>query len=806
MDVWKVWRDLKLAWRGLAKQPMFSLMSAGILGIGIAGTMMVFGLFDGLFLRPLPVREQERLMDLNERAPQWGQEYTGITYADFCGWRAHNRSFESMYAWATWGANLSIDGRAERVETFVTTHDFFQTLDIRPVLGRGFTAEEDRPNGPKVVLLSTGLWDRAFGEDPAILGRSLQLEGDYFTVIGVLPSAAEFPLDVDLWRPLALDPQQSRGMRSLMAVGRLKEGVTVEQACEDLTRIHRAMIAENLAEAATLPIVMPLRERMLGLYRQGLAVLLGAVGFVLLIACCNVASLMLARGAQRGREIALCLALGATRKRIVVQVLMESVVLSLAGAIVGVPLGQWGLDLLIRHFVRPAHAPRWMTFQPDFRWALFGLAAIGATTVLSGMIPALHAVGQRDLHGVLQASGARSTSTRGRRRTLSGVVVGQVALALTLLIGAGLVFRSFQKVQDTDPGFRADGVLTYQISLSYAGYAETGKRRAFFEQHLERVRALPGVTSAGLVSGPPMSGFYDAKVVEVEGGMKKGPGEKEPRMLYLLATPGYFETMGIRLLSGRFFGPQDNRPGSEPTVIVNESFARLFWPRADAVNKRIQIAGWPGWRRVIAVVGDVKHYDLEKPMPAGFYVPYGQAPSHTMYGVVHSQGDPFPLVPALREIVRNADPDVPIHDIKMMSQRVRDTMLLRVMCSWMFGAFGIIAGIMAFAGIYGVVSYWVGQRTQEIGIRMALGAGVPQVIRMVIGQGLRLVTVGLGLGLVATLGLSRLLGDILYDVSPTDPLTFAGVGLFLIAVGTLACYVPARRAARVDPMVALRCE
>jgi hypothetical protein len=700
MDVWKVWRDLKLAWRGLAKQPMFSLMSAGILGIGIAGTMMVFGLFDGLFLRPLPVREQERLMDLNERAPQWGQEYTGITYADFCGWRAHNRSFESMYAWATWGANLSIDGRAERVETFVTTHDFFQTLDIRPVLGRGFTAEEDRPNGPKVVLLSTGLWDRAFGEDPAILGRSLQLEGDYFTVIGVLPSAAEFPLDVDLWRPLALDPQQSRGMRSLMAVGRLKEGVTVEQACEDLTRIHRAMIAENLAEAATLPIVMPLRERMLGLYRQGLAVLLGAVGFVLLIACCNVASLMLARGAQRGREIALCLALGATRKRIVVQ----------------------------------------------------------------------------------------------------------VALALTLLIGAGLVFRSFQKVQDTDPGFRADGVLTYQISLSYAGYAETGKRRAFFEQHLERVRALPGVTSAGLVSGPPMSGFYDAKVVEVEGGMKKGPGEKEPRMLYLLATPGYFETMGIRLLSGRFFGPQDNRPGSEPTVIVNESFARLFWPRADAVNKRIQIAGWPGWRRVIAVVGDVKHYDLEKPMPAGFYVPYGQAPSHTMYGVVHSQGDPFPLVPALREIVRNADPDVPIHDIKMMSQRVRDTMLLRVMCSWMFGAFGIIAGIMAFAGIYGVVSYWVGQRTQEIGIRMALGAGVPQVIRMVIGQGLRLVTVGLGLGLVATLGLSRFLGDILYDVSPTDPLTFAGVGLFLIAVGTLACYVPARRAARVDPMVALRCE
>jgi predicted permease len=801
-----LWHDARIACRSLAKQPAFSLMSIGILAVGIAGTMMVFGLFDGLFLRPFPVPEQDRLMDLNERAPQWGQDYTMITYADFCGWREHNRSFESMYAWATWGANLSIDGRAERVETFVTTHEFFKTLDIRPVLGRCFTAEEDGPHGPKVVLLSTGLWDRVFGKDPAVLGRSLQLDGDYFTVIGVLPPAAAFPLDVDLWRPLALDPQQGRGMRNLFAMGRLKEGVTVEQASEDLTRVHQAMIAENLADAATSPTIMQVRERLLGLYRQGLAVLLGAVGFVLLIACCNVTSLMLARGTQRGREIALCLALGATRKRIVAQVLMESVVLSLAGAVVGVPLGQWGLDLLIRYFVRPAHAPRWMTFQPDFHWAFFGLVAIGATTVLSGMIPALHAIGRRDLHGVLQASGVRSTSGQGRRRTLGGVVVGQVALALTLLIGAGLVFRSFQKVRGTDPGFRADGVLTYQVSLSYAGYAEAGKRRAFFEQHLERVRALPGVISAGLVSGPPMSGFYDAKAVEVEGGLKKGPGEEEPRMLFLLAMPGYFETMGIRLLSGRFFGPQDDRPGSEPTVIVNESFARLFWPGADAVNKRLQIAGWPGSRRVIAVVGDVKHYDLEKPMPAGFYVPYGQAPSHAMYGVVHTQGDPFVLVPAIREIVRAADPDLPMHDIKMMSQRVRDSMLLRVMCSWMFGAFGIIAATMAFAGIYGVVSYWVGQRTQEIGIRMALGARAPEVIGMVIGQGLRLVALGLGLGLAGALGLSRLLGDILYDVSPTDPLTFAGVGLLLIAAGTLACYVPARRAARIDPMAALRHE
>ena len=801
-----LWREGRIACRRLAKQPAFSLMSIGILAIGIAGTMMVFGLFDGLFLRPFPVPRQERLVDLGVRAPRWGQEYSQITYADFWGWREHSRSFESLYAWATWQLNLSIDDRAERVETFVTTHDFFKALEVRPVLGRCFTAEEDRPGGPRVVLLSTGLWDRVFGKDPAVLGRSLRLDGTYFTVIGVLPPAAEFPLDADLWRPLALDPQESRGIRNLMGVGRLKEGVTVLQASEELTRIHRAMIAEGLAEAGTAPVVMPLRERMLGPYRQGLALLLGAVGFVLLIACCNVASLMLARGTQRGREIALCLALGATRRRIAAQVLMESVVLSAAGAALGAPLGQWGLDLLIRYFVRPAHAPRWLMFQPDLRWALFCFLAIGATTVLSGMIPALQAIGRQDLHGVLQASGARSTGTRGRRRALSGVMVGQVALALMLLIGAGLVCRSFQKMLGTESGFRTDGLLTYQVSLSYAGYPEAGQRRTFFEQHLERVRTLPGVTSAGLVSGPPLSGFYDGKLVSVEGGMRKGPGEKEPVMLYLLALPGYFETMGIRLHAGRFFGPQDEQPGGEPTVIVNQSFARLFWPGADAVNKRVQIAGWPGWRRVIAVVGDVKHYGLDKPMPLVFYVPYSQIPSHAMYGVVRTQGDPFALVPALREIVRAADSDVPIHDIKMMSQRVHDSMLLQVMYSWMFAVFGIVAATMAFAGIYGVVSYWVGQRTQEIGIRVALGARAPEVTRMVIGQGLRLVTLGLGLGLVGALGLCRVLTSTLYDISPTDPLTFAGVSLLLTAAGTLACYVPARRAARIDPMVALRCE
>ncbi len=500
------------------------------------------------------------------------------------------------------------------------------------------------------------------------------------------------------------------------------------------------------------------------------------------------------------------LALGATGGRIARQVLTESVLLSVAGAAIGVPLGYWGLHLLMAWFAEPINPPRWLTFQPDTRWAVFCLAVIGAATIVSGLVPALQAAHTRDLHGVLQSSGVRSTGSRSRRRVLSAIVVGQVALALTLLIGAGLVFRSFRKVQDIDPGFRTDGVLTYQIALPYAGYADENKRQAFFEQHLEEVRALPGVTQAGLASAPPLSASHDGRSFEVEGAVKKAPGEQDPIVLLVVTTPGYFETMSIRLLAGRFFQEQDNRPDSERTVIVNESFAKHFWPGQDPIDKRIRSPGSQDWMRVVGLTRDVKHYGLEQPMRPSVYTPYGHARSTGMFAVVHTQGDPVSLVPAIREIVRAADADLPIYGIKTMPQRVQASMFLRFIFSWMFAAFGVIAAIMAFAGIYGVVSYWVSQRTQEIGIRVALGARVPDVIRMVLGQGLRLIGLGLGLGMAGALMLSRLLAGTLYNISPTDPLTFAGVGLLLTTAGVLACYLPARRAAKTDPMVALRYE
>ncbi len=801
-----LWQDLRIACRGLVKQPLLTLMIVGILGIGVAGTMMVFGLFNGLFLHPFPVPRQERLVDLDETAPKWNLKYTGIAYPDFCAWREHNRSFESMYAWTVWGANLSLNDRTERVDALVTTREFFEVLGLQPVLGRCFAEEEDRPNGPKVVLLSTGLWERMFARSPAVLGQTLRLDGEPFTIIGVLPPPAAFPVDVDLWRPLAANPQQGWDSWYLMGVGRLKPGVTVKQACDDLTRIHKGLIAQHPSNDITSPTVEPLRDRFLGDYRQGITILLGAVLCVLLIACCNVASIILARGTHRGKEVAMRLALGATGGRIIRQILTESVILSVAGAALGVPLGQGGLHLLMTWFAEPINAPRWLTFQPDVRWAIFCLAVIGAATMASGLVPALHAAHTRDLHGVLQSSGARSTGSRSRRRVLSAIVVGQVALALTLLVGAGLVFRSFRKVQGIDPGFRTEGVLTYQIALPYARYADENKRQAFFEQHLEKVRALPGVTHAGLTSAPPLSASHDGRSFEVEGAAKKAPGEQDPITLFVTATPGYFETMNIRLLAGRFFDEQDNRPDSEKTVIVNESFARHFWPGQNPLDKRIRLSGSQDWMRVVGLTKDVKHYGLDQPMRPSVYGPYGHARSTGMFGVVHTQGDPVSLIPALREIVRAADSDLPIYGIKTMAQRVRAALFLRLIFSWMFVAFGVIAAVMAFAGIYGVVSYWVSQRTQEIGIRVALGARAPDVIRMVLTQGVRLIGLGLGLGLVGAFTLSRLLAGTLYNISPTDPLTFVGVPLLLITAAGLACYLPARRAARTDPMVSLRYE
>jgi len=805
MSILDTWSDLKFACRSLARQRSFSLLSVGILAIGIAGMVTVFNLFNGLYLRPFPVPHSDRLVDLDETAPQWGLDYAGITYPDFCAWREHNQSFESMYAWGLSGANLSIDGRAERVRVLIATHDYFDVLGIQPVLGRRFTLEEDQPNGGNVALLSYGLWKRMSGRSPAVLGQTLKLDGSIFTIIGVLPPEGDFPTDIDVLRPLAADPTTGFDNWYLAGIGRLKKGITLEQARDDLTRIHRGLAEKQPANLITTPTVITLRQRYLGEYWQGVTILLGAVALVLLIACCNVASIMLARGSQRCREIATRLALGATGGRVIRHVLTESILLSIVGGAIGVVLAGAVLTVIHTEFRELMNLPHWMTFDMDVRGTLFCLFVIGAATVLSGLVPGLHAARTKDFHGILQSSGIRNAASSAGRATLRSIVVGQVALALTLLVCAGLVLRTFQKIREIDPGFRPSGVITYQVNLPYEAYADEA-RRMFFEQHLAGIRAMPGVTGAGLISMLPMSNSHSGVFCEVEGAPPRATGEENPVVLYCVASPGYCEAIGVKLLSGRFFDESDNRADSERIAIVNESFAEHFWPGQNAIDKRIRLSMSQDWMRVVGVTGDVKHYGLEQKMRPSVYVPYGRAPQSAMFGIVRTAGDPVSLVPGIREIVRAADADLPIHDIKTMSDRVRGSLLFRLMFSSMFLVYGLIAALMAFAGIYGVISFWAGQRTQEIGIRMALGARSPDVVAMVIREGLRLVALGMGIGLAAAWALSRLLAGTLYHVSPTDLTAFAAATIILVTAAGVACYIPARRAAKVDPMTALRCE
>jgi predicted permease len=804
-----LWQDVRYGLRMLARQPAQSLMIVGILAVGIAGTTTVFSLFNGVFLRPLPIPDQDRIMNLDEIDPATGGEHS-VPYFRFHAWRQYNQTFEVMAFSSQWVANVSRGGRAEHVGMRNVTHEFFDVFGIRPILGRSFTAEEDRPGGPNVVLLSAGLWKRMFDSDPAIIGRTVSLDDDpSWTIIGVLPDAT-FPDRKDLWCPLRADSEKDDGGLGPMAVGRLKKGATVEQARDDLRRSQRGWAEQHPDKQLTaLPSVTPMRQaylRMANQFRFVLFVTLGVVVLVLVIACCNVASTMLARGTYQSREFAMRATLGATRGRIVQQVLAESLVLSVAGSLPGILLGYHALQILLR--LLGSLVPTWMKFSLDVRSILFCVLIVAATTVLSGLLPALHAAAPKDLHGTLQALGARTTGSRAKRRTLDAIIAAQVALAMMLLVGAGLILRTYLKVQEIDPGFRTAGVLTYNVPLSIGSYIDENKRHAFWDRYIEKVQALPGVVHAALINVPPMS-YPGAMRFEAQDTPPRSGNVRNPDVLTWRITPDYFAAVGIPLLAGHGFAESDNRRDSERTAVIDETFARRFWPNENPIDKRIRPEGSQDWIRVIGVVKDTRQISLEQVPQPTIYLPRVTDAAYGMCVVVRTSGDPLSLVPVIRASMRSIDPGLPIEDIQTLAQRVYESMSGRRLALWMYGIPALVAAILAFAGIYGVTSYAVSQRTQEIGIRMALGARVPDVTRMVIGQGLRLVLIGLGIGLLGAIALGQVLASMefmLYDVGPTDPLTLAGVPLLLTAAAVFACYLPARKAARIDPMAALRCE
>jgi predicted permease len=669
-----------------------------------------------------------------------------------------------------------------------------------------FTAEEDVPGGARVVVLSEDLWRRRFGGDPAILGRTLRLNSLPHEVVGVLPSAAEFPEDTDLWLPRAGDPAQTYQSYGGAGIGRLKPGVTAEAAVQDLMRAHEPIFEERDEDRVVTPLVEPLRERYVGRYRTMAVAMAGAVAIVLLIACSNVASVMLARAIARQREMGIRAALGAGRGRLLRQLFVENLVYAVAGGATGLGLGYAAVRILSSTV--PEQFPDWARFGVDARVLVFALLLTAMPAVLFGLAPAFHAFGG-GLRDALHEGGARTTAGARGRRTLGLLIAAEVALSVMLLVGGGLLLRAYQRLTRVDPGFDTENVLTFGVSLPAAAYDTAPEQIAFWERLTERLAALPGVEGAGAITCPPLTchwGFF----LNVEGTPPPAAGEPDPVILNRIATPGYFEAMGIELLRGRFFDDRDGRDEGSAAVIVNETFARRFWPDdPDPIGRRVRHRGRDPehpWMTVVGVTKDVKHYGLDEEMRPGIYEPLAQRATTDMAIVLRARSDAPALASAARGLVRELDPDLPIYRVGTMEDRLRESLALRQAYAWLLSVFAGAALVLAVGGIYGVTSYAVGRRTREIGIRVALGARTGQVMRSVLRSGMALVGAGMLLGLLGALAGARSLSSLLFGVDPADPLVYGLVALLLLGTALAATWVPARRAARVDPMTSLRNE
>ena len=793
--------DLKTAVRSIRQKPAFSMAVIGMLALGIAGNAAIFSIFNGLFLKPLPFRDSERLLDIDETAPAWNLKFVGVSQPDYYNWRKANSTFDGIACYDTADFNLSGLGSAQRVHGAQVTYDLLDVLGLRPALGRNLLPEEDRPGGAKAVLLGYELWHRQFNGDRGVLGRVLQLDKQAYTVVGVLPREAAFPGQAQLWVPLQADPAQHNGWY-LNGVGRVKRGVTIERARANLLSVHKATAVQK---EATFPILMPLRDRYLGDFRPISHALLGAVAIVLLIACVNIAALMLVRGSARAREIAIRTAIGASRGRIIRQLFTENLVLAGIAAAVGVILGEVCLRAMIS--LMPDDMPHWINFQMDARFVLFCVVVTGAAAILFGLAPTVQASGV-DTRSCLQDAATRSSLSRGRRYTLNALVVCEISLALILLASAGLLVEAFRKVLSVDPGFRPENVITFRVSLPNAKYEKPEQRLAFFENLIERVRALAGVKAAGAASAPPLGGHW-GNFFTVEGAPPLGPDEQNPVVLQVVATPGYFDAIGITLLAGRPFDARDGDPKGPYVVTVNESFSKRYWPKpADGIGKRIRHS-WDKekWMSIIGVTRDTKHYGLDQEMRPSVTFSEREIPDWDSMCIVMRSGiEPQSLISPAREVLRQLDPDLPMYEVHTMTEALDRSLWARRAYSWLFGAFALVAMVLAAAGVYGVVSFAVSQRTHEIGIRMALGARPQQVLRDVLAGGMALVFIGTALGLAGALLAARFLETLLFGVSSRDPLIYAAVILGVAGVGLAANFVPARRAAAVDPMRALRSE
>jgi len=806
--------DLKYGLRVLARRPGFTLVAALTLALGIGATTAIFSVVNAVLLRPLPFADPDRLVvALHDGA-------NPVSPADFADWRDQSQVLSDLTAVEIWGPYLAGPDRREQMGAVRATAGLFDMLGTAPLLGRTFQAGEDRPGAAPVVVLSHGLWQRRFGGDTGIVGQRLALDGVSYEVIGVMPPEFQFPLfwamKAEMWGPLALaDRTGARASRSLRVFGRLKPGVTLGQAQAEMGAIARRLAEAYPRTNAGLGVtVLPLHQKVVGGVRPLLLVLLGAVGCVLLISCVNVANLLLVRASGRNREMAVRQALGASRLRLARQMLTESLLLSGLGGAAGLALAFWATQALTANL--PAETlPRQQAIGLDGRALAFTTLMALLTGLVFGLAPALQA-GRADLNSGLKEGGRDAAGGGRARRVRSLLVVAEVALALVLLIGAGLMIRSFAQLQRVDPGFDPSNLLTMTVSVTGSQHAEGPRRAAFFGELLDRVRALPGAESASAINHLPLGGDVWGTRFTIEGRPAPAPGEV-PGATFRVTRPDYFRVMRIPLRAGRDFTEQDDEraPG---VAIVNETLARLHWPGEDALGRRIKLGSPEAdgrWLTVVGVAKDVKQAEWAAAPRAELYQPYLQAAEylrrpapHVSYLtlVVRAAGDPMRLAPAVEREVRALDKDAPVAEVATMESVIARKMWQPRLSMFLLGSFAALAVALAAVGIYGVMSYAVAQRTHELGLRMALGAEPRRVLRLVLAQGLKLALAGVGLGLLSAYALTRVMGSLLYGVSATDPVTFAGVAVLLALVALLACYVPALRATRVDPLVALRHE
>jgi putative ABC transport system permease protein len=805
-------QDCRYALRILGRSPGFAMIAVLALALGIGANSAIFSVVNAVILKPLPYEKPEQLVQL------W-MRFTGIGIPNDQNWVSapefvdlqQNQSLSHLAAIDETSFNINIGGTPERIDSAVVSTSFFPMLGVQAQVGRVFLPEEGEAGRERVVLLSDGLWRRRFGADPAVSGRKLVMNGQSYLIVGVLPRAFQLPRDAEVWTPLVFSPDDlnQRGNHGLLVIGRIKDALSFQQARADMDAVSKRIIEQHreypYQQFNFKVLMIPLLEQQVGDIKTALWVLMASVGLVLLIACANVANLLLVRASAREREIAVRQALGVGRWRLVRQLLTESAILGLLGGITGLFLGYWAMRLLIA--IAATSFPRVAEAHMDVRVLAFTMFVALATGLLFGLAPAFSA--GHVTHDALKEGGRSGTAGVGSHRLRGALVVAEIALSLTLLVGAGLLIRSFLRLQEVDTGFRADGVLTLRVALPSQKYSRPEQTRAFYRDLLDRVRQLPGVDAAGAATGLPLSGTGWSGTTTVDTQAVQ-PKDTTPEADQRPVTPGYFEAMAIPLVSGRYFDQRDIATAA-PVAIVDETMAKKYWPNDDPIGKRIKQGGGRSsnpWRTIVGVVRHVRYRTLESPSRVEFYWPFEQTgfPLGTMSLAIHTASDPRSLATVVQRQVLALDPDQPVYRIRTMHELVSESMARRRLSMVLLAIFAGVALALAAVGIYGIMSYTVAQRLHEVGIRMALGAQSADVVRLVLGQSLWLTLSGILAGLVGSLLLTNFLSSLLFNVRATDPATFALVALILAFVALLASFVPAYRATNVDPVNALRQE